>query len=107
MLGHGREESACGFERPVDLGQHRVIFLDVLQHVEGTDDIELLPIWDVSSVHLRQPGRRHARRRELEAGREYLAAVELDRGSRLVDAAEDEARSATDLEKRADLREVP
>lgn len=106
MLRNRDEEPAGRPDRSVQLSQNLLVFLDVLEDVERSDDVELLRVRKLPRVGLQQLGARRSKGGGREAGRKELAAdkADLRKGGR--DAAQHIARAAPDLEHRPRVREV-
>jgi hypothetical protein len=56
MLRNGRDQQAAGFQGAPDLGKNGLIVRDVLQHVEGANEIQYSDEMTVPGIELKQLG---------------------------------------------------
>jgi hypothetical protein len=74
MLGNGEHDAAPWAHRAEHLGEDRPVLFDVLEHVEGADDVELLLERHPADVHLEEGGVGGARARVREPLAEDLGS---------------------------------
>jgi hypothetical protein len=89
-----------------NISQNRPVLFDVLEHVEGADDVELLLEGHPAGVHLEEGGAGGALARVRQPLAEDLGSRERQRGECALDAGEHEPGSTTDLQEAPGGREV-
>ena len=97
MLGHCDNQATARAQRRAHLEERFVVLLDVLEHVECADDVELRLEWQLPRVQLEQLSVRDSLRSYFQAGPEELPAHEPHVWERIAHAGEDEPGPATDL----------
>ena len=50
MLRYGYQNSSTSFHRSFHFRQDPFVFLNVLQHIEGANDIEFLAEWNIAGI---------------------------------------------------------
>ena len=108
MLRYCDDDSAFRSKCLLHLAQNRLVIADVLKYVEGTDDVELLSIGYVASIHLQQLCLLDPGCRERKAATKHVAANKdsLGVGLGLGDTGQDLASAAADLKVPAHVRKM-
>ena len=106
MLGHCQQHAAAGPRRTVHPAEHGLVVVDVLDHVEGADYVELVLEWNGAGIHLHELRSRHARRGIGQAFGLCFAGPQHGgrKGGR--DALQHETGAATDFHELPELREI-
>src|SRR6185437_651714 len=106
MLRHRDGDSAAWLERAADFAQYPFVFLDVLDHVERADHVELVVIRNFARIHLEQVRRWQAPRGEAQSFEEDLAAAGLQIRERPGYATQHVTRAAADFQHVLRVREI-
>src|SRR5262249_24584308 len=107
VLRHRYQETAARPNRGGDAIEDRLILLDVLEHVEQPDGVEPRLGGEVARVGPAQRRRGHALPCPGQRFVMKVGAGQIDVRERTMNPSKDEPGPATDLEKRADRREIP
>jgi len=106
VLRHPQKQAATRPQRPAHLLQDPLVLLDVPQHIEGADDVELRFEGDGSSVHLHQLRTRKPVSSEAQAGAEGLTPSQPHVWQGTPDPGQDPTGTAADLEKGSSQRKI-
>src|SRR2546430_17517716 len=106
MRGDGEDQPAAGSEGAAHLAERRLVVVDVLDHVEGDEGVELVAERDPASIHLEERRSGQPLPSPGEESDEGVGSNDGCAGEGPAYAFEDEARPATHLEHGARPRAV-
>src|SRR3954471_17251816 len=99
MLRHRHDEPTARPQRPVELTQHKLILVNVLDDVECADHVEVLGERHLAGIDLEEWRRRNALLRNLKSARKNLAPHQREVWAGHAESVEHIASPAADLEE--------